>query len=141
MFLKSELTSYSKQKGISMAFLLFTMIVISLLATGLMRLNSQSSLSNAHQVISTRAFFAAESGAQLQALVIFPLAGGGVCGNNNYNFTVGGLNGCRANTTCNSTTIGGDIYYQVVSVGQCNIGQPLQATRTIETRLKAINTP
>ena len=133
----------SKQKGISMAFLLFTMIIVSLLAAALMRLNSQSNISNAHQVISTRAFFAAESGAQLQALGIFPVngIGGGIAACSNpgpiYTFTVEGLRGCKATLSCFGTTIGLDSYYQVISQGQCNTGQDLQSTRTIEVRLKA----
>lgn len=139
---KQDLCKLSNQKGISMAFLLFTIIIVSLLAAALMRLNSQSNISNAHHVISTRAFFAAESGAQLQALAIFPVAGGGnVCVNQNFNFTETGLNGCTATTTCTGTVIGANTYYQVISQGQCNIGQLLQATRTIDIRLKAINSP
>jgi len=131
-----------KQTGISMAFLLFTIIVVSLLAAALMKLNSQSSLSVAHQVISTRAFFAAESGANLQALAIFPVNGGaGVCTNQTYNFTSPGLNGCSATTICSSRIINSINFYRVRSQGVCNAGQPLQATRVIEIRLKDITTP
>lgn len=132
--------SPSKQSGFSMAFLLFAIIIVSLLAAALMQLNSQSNLSNAQQIISTRAFFAAESGAQLQALSLFPVGGGaGVCANTPRNFAVSGLNGCTATTTCATITIAAKDYYQVVSTGQCNIGQPLQATRTIEVRLTDID--
>lgn len=133
-------TAYTNQKGISLAFLLFTIIVVSLLAAALMRLNSQSNLSSAQQVIATRAFFAAESAANLQALAIFPVIGtGGSCSNQNYNFTAAGLEGCSASTTCSLITINTTNYYQVTSAGQCNSGQALQSTRTIEIRLKAIN--
>lgn len=129
----------AKQAGISMAFLLFAIIIMSLLAAGLMRLNSQSTTANTQQVISTRAFFAAESGAQLQAMALFPVSGVGACANQIYNFsTTNGLSGCTATTSCTNTTINGVNYYQVNSVGQCNAGQPLQATRTIQVRLKDI---
>lgn len=138
---KHKLNS-NKQSGVSMAFLLFAIIIISLLAAGLMQLNSQSGLSTAHQVVSTRAFFAAESGANFQALAIFPVNGGsGICANQNYTFSASGLNGCRAATTCNSINIEGTNYYQVISQGQCNSGQSLQATRTIEIRLKTLTSP
>jgi len=148
MFLKPKKNPSSKfaylaparQKGVSLAFLLFAIIIVSLLAAALVQLNSQSALSNAQQVISTRAFFAAESGAQLQAMRIFPVNGGAaVCANQNYNFTANGVAGCTAATTCGATNINGQNYYQVTSQGQCNAGQPLQATRTIEVRLKNIN--
>jgi MSHA biogenesis protein MshP len=127
----------NKQSGISMAFLLFAIIIISLLAAGLIQMNASANLANAQQVISTRAFFAAESGAQLQALRIFPVNGAAAsCGAQVYNFSVAGLNGCRATTSCNVISVNSENYYQVISAGQCNIGQPLQATRTIEVRLK-----
>lgn len=125
-----------------MAFLLFAIIIVSLLAAALIRINSQSELSVAQQVISTRAFFAAESGANLQALAIFPIgAGAGTCSSENYTFTNNGLNGCTASTQCAAIVIGTDTFYQITSQGQCNIGQPLQATRTIEVRLKDAQTP
>ena len=126
-----------------MAFLLFTIIIISLLAAALMNLNSQSSISNAHQVISARAFFAAESGAQLQALALFPVSGAAVadaCTNpvTPHTFNVDGLKGCTAAITCADREINSVHYYQVVSTGQCNTGDDLQATRTIEVRLKDV---
>ncbi len=139
---RKPLLGFRKQAGISLAFLLFAIIIISLLAAALMRLNSQSSIGVAQQVMSTRAFFAAESGANLQALAIFPVSGAtGVCGNQTYNFTNQGLSGCRATTSCSEIQVEGVSYYQVVSQGQCNIGNPLQATRTLEIRLKQVITP
>lgn len=134
--------AFAKQKGISMAFLLFTIIIVSLLAAALMKLNSQSSLSVAHQVIATRAFFAAESGANLQASAVFPVNGAaGTCANANYNFTTTGLNGCSATTTCSARLINSINFYAISSQGVCNAGQPLQATRIVQVRLKDINTP
>jgi len=132
----------TKQKGISLAFLLFTIVIVSLLAAGLMRLNAQSGISTVHQVISTRAFFAAESGANLQALAVFPVNGAaGTCSSQNFNFTNSGLASCTATTSCSTVVINSNNYYQIVSQGQCNSGQPLQATRTIEVRLKQIINP
>ena len=127
------------QQGISLAVLLFILIIIGLLATALTNLTSQSTQANAQQVIATRAFFAAESGANLQAQSIFPLTGASSCANQTYNFTGNGLNGCTATTVCNTITVNSEDYFQVTSTGQCNSGQPLQATRTIEVRLKDIN--
>jgi len=132
----------AKQQGISLAFLLFAIIIVSLLAAALMRINNQSNISVAQQVISTRAFFAAESGAHLQALAVFPVSGGaGICASQTYAMTAEGLNGCSATTNCNSVTIDAVDYYQITSQGQCNIGHPLQATRTIEIRLKNVSSP
>ncbi len=142
----NQLSFSKKQSGISMAFLLFVIIIVSLLAAALMRLNSESSISNAHQVISARAFFAAESGAQIQALTNFPVLGGVVACPAPYtlNFNTPGLTGCTAQITCNEIPITTGTpptttnYFQVISQGQCNAGQVMQATRTIEVRLKSL---
>ena len=106
MFPNKKPGMLNNQQGISLAFLLFAIIIVSLLAAALMRINSQSGISIAQHVISTRAFFAAETGAHLQALAIFPVSGGvGVCANQTYTMSTDGLNGCRASTTCNNITI------------------------------------
>ncbi len=128
-----------KQQGISIAVLLFILLILGLLATTLVNLNSQSVQSNAQQVIAIRAFFAAESGAHRQAMSIFPISGAGSCSNQNFTFNVDGLNGCTATTTCSSTTVNAQTYYQVSSTGQCNSGNPFQATRTINIRLRDLN--
>ncbi|MGB0495086.1 MAG: PilX N-terminal domain-containing pilus assembly protein [Kangiellaceae bacterium] len=138
MFLKN-LNQFSRQSGASLVIVLFIIVAIALLSAALVRLNSQSNASNAHQVISTRAFFAAESGANFQAMRIFPLSGAALCSNVTYNFTASGLNACVASTTCSVSVINGEDYYQITSEGQCNIGQAFQATRRIEVRLQAPN--
>lgn len=133
-------SSVAKQSGVSLAILLFIIIIISLLAVALARLNSQSNMANAQQVIAARALFAAESGAQLQAARIFPVAGGaGLCANQVFNFAVSGINSCSASTTCSSVTINSVNYYQVTSQGVCASGTSVQASRTLEVRLKDIS--
>jgi MSHA biogenesis protein MshP len=131
---------FIQQQGVSMAFLLFAIVIVSLLAAALIRLNAHGNSAMAQQFVSTRAFFAAESGANLQALAIFPVVGvAGVCVDTDFTFNNQGLNDCVAVTTCRAITINSINYYQVSSQGQCNTGNPLQATRTIEIRLKQIN--
>jgi len=141
MYLRPRLYNQqlAKQNGISLAVLLFIIIILGLLAATMVNLTSQSTQANAQQVISVRAFFAAETGAQRQAMSIFPIGGASSCSNQNFNFNVEGLNGCTATTTCTPVVVNSQTYYQVSSVGQCNAGSPLQATRTIEVRLKDLN--
>jgi len=130
----------ARQRGVSLAILLFIIVIIGLLTATLVTLTSHSTQANAQQVIATRAFFAAESGAQRQVMAVFPIAGGGAtCNNQTFNFNVDGLQGCSAATSCSAVTIGGKSYYQIISRGQCNSGQVLQATRVIEVRLKDLD--
>jgi len=128
-----------KQTGISLAILLFIIVILAILSAALVSINSQSVSSNAHQVIATRAFFAAESGANFQSQRIFPLSGTTQCSNQNYSFSSPGLNGCIAQTQCTNFVLSGKNYYRVISQGQCNTGQAFQATRTVEVRLQAVN--
>ena len=138
MFLK-KINSQKNQSGISLVILLLIIVILALLSAVLVNINSQSNLSNAHNVISTRAFFAAESGANFQSMRIFPLAGASVCSNLSFNLSNSGLNGCIATTQCNLLTVNGINFYRVISEGQCNVGQQYQATRTIEVRLQSLN--
>ena len=128
-----------RQSGASLIMVLFIVVVLALLSAALVRINSQSVISNAHQVIATRAFFAAESGANFQSMQIFPLSGASVCANRNFAINVSGLNGCTAQTQCNTISVNSRDFYQVISQGQCNVGQDFQATRTIEVRMQALN--
>ncbi|WP_196139766.1 hypothetical protein [Aliikangiella sp. G2MR2-5] len=118
--------------------LLFIIVILGLLAATLVSLNSLSTQANAHQVISTRAFLAAKSGADYMAMRVFPQSGASSCGNTTLNFTTNGLNGCSASITCTAIPVGSNNYYQILSNGVCNAGQTFQASRTIEMRLKPI---
>jgi len=141
MYLESPTTNIfvNKQTGISLAILLFIIVVLALLSAALVKINSHSVSSNAHQVVATRAFFAAESGANFQSLRIFPVSGVSVCSSQNYSFSSAGLNGCEAQTQCNSFSVNGRNFYQIISQGQCNIGTTFQSTRTVEVRLQPVN--
>jgi len=139
MYPKTYSLCCQKQSGISLALLLFIIVILALLSATLININSQSVSSNAHHVIATRAFLTAESGANFQALKIFPLSGVSVCNDQNFSLSTAGLNGCIAQTQCNLFNVNGRDFYQVISQGQCNIGQVFQATRTIEVRLQTVN--
>jgi MSHA biogenesis protein MshP len=135
----NNLNSIARQSAASLLILLFIIVAISLLSAALVRLNGQSAISNAQQVIATRAFYAAESAANFQSMRIFPLTGSSQCSDVVYSFTVAGLNGCVATTECSSTLVNGKNYYQVTSEGQCSVGQDFQATRTLQVRLHSPN--
>ena len=108
---------------------------MSLIAIAVNQLGASSSQSYSQNVLSTRAFYAAESGAQLRAEnTLTPTAcacSGGA--DVTYNFTVTGLNQCSAVTNCTSFSANGNTYCTIVSIGRCNNAV---AERTVEVRLK-----
>lgn len=99
------------------------------------QLTASSSQAYSQNVLSSRAFYAAESGAQLRSHSVLS-ADPCTCGGNEdvtYNFTVSGLNQCQADTNCTSFIANGETFCTIVSTGNCSSGI---AERTVEVRLK-----
>ncbi|MFO7530452.1 MAG: hypothetical protein R6W86_16910 [Marinobacter sp.] len=92
------------------------------------------------QVLSQRAFHAAESGAQLGVAEVL---GGGGCAAvpASVDFSVGGLKECSAEIQCSATAplpipgSGGNRLYTLGSTGECGSGNEL-ARRTVEVRVR-----
>jgi MSHA biogenesis protein MshP len=128
--------SRSRQSGISLPVALFIITIMSLIAAAVNQMSATSSQSYSQNLLSNRAFYAAESGAQLRAQVTLSLltcSCGGIA-NVEYDFTtVIGLNQCSALTTCTSVSANGDTFCTITSMGRCDNSN---AERTVEVRLK-----
>lgn len=126
---------YSQQRGLGLPVALFIITIMSLIAVAVNRLSESGSQAFSQNLLSARAFYAAESGAQLRAqrvLSAVPCA----CGSSatvEYDFTVVGLNQCSASTNCTSFVANGDTFCTLSSIGRCDNAN---AERTIEVRLK-----
>jgi MSHA biogenesis protein MshP len=125
---------YLKQKGLGLPVAIFVVTIMSIIAVAINRINEASSQSYSQNVLSSRAFYAAESGAQLKAqsvLVTTPCD----CGSTDvvYDYAVEGLSQCSAETICTSFIANGETYCTVKSIGSCDSSN---AQRTIEVRLK-----
>ena len=136
MYLKnSQKILNAKQSGLGLPVALFIIVIMSLIAIAVNQLGASSSQSYSQNVLSTRAFYAAESGAQLRAedtlTALSCVCSGGA--DVTYNFTVSGLNQCSALTNCTSFSANGDTYCTIVSIGRCHNAT---AERTVEVRLK-----
>lgn len=130
-----NITHNNKQAGLGLPVALFIIIIMSLIAVAVNQLTTSSSQAYSQNVLSARAFYAAESGAQLRSHSVLS-ANPCVCGgaeNVTYDFTVSGLNQCQASTNCTSFVANGETFCTIVSVGSCSNGV---AERTIEVRLK-----
>ena len=127
--------NYSKQQGLGLPVAIFIITIMSLIAVAVNRLNESSSQSYSQNLLSSRAFYAAESGAQLRAHAVLTLPAC-TCGSSedvDYNFTVDGLNQCKAETSCSEFVVTGETYCTIISIGSCDNSN---AQRTIEVRLK-----
>jgi len=138
-----KFNSPTKQGGYSLPIAVFILVIMALLAAAIVQLSSRNNLSSAQEVFSTRAFYAAESGASWAMSRLLFNTGSSVtkadsdiqCGNpvngKTINFTPAGLAGCSATLSCSVDTVGSTGYYSIVSTGVCGAGQ-VQATRVVE---------
>jgi MSHA biogenesis protein MshP len=129
--------SPARQKGAGLPVALFIITVLALIVLGMAQLQESSGQSISLQIQSQRAFYAAESGAQVgvrNALI------SGTCASDTIDFEAPGLSSCSASLACESVTAdiggsGGDTVYTIVSRGQCGAG-PDQASRSVEVRVR-----
>lgn len=138
MFLKLSniLKVPNKQKGSALVLALFIIVVMTLLGTALVRMMSSNAETIVYEVLGTRAYQAAQAGAQRKLSEVFPLLPAtGVCvANSPYDFsTIKGLENCRApDVDCIlGPTVDEITYYTITSTGQCTIAGVF-TSRTIE---------
>lgn len=125
---------YKHQHGFSLPVAIFILVIMALIAAAAVSImqTGQSGVSN--DVMSTRAFYAAESGAQNVLAQLFPLSGGAANCQASYptiTFNQTGLASCSADTQCTARTVGTRTYYTINSTGNCSSGD-INATRQIE---------
>lgn len=134
------LSARHAQRGVSLILVLFLLVVVSLLVAAIAQLNRGGSNAVSMEIQSTRALFAAESGAQIAALQLFPINGATPgCGavTTPRAFTAGALNTCSANLTCTTATAAGRTVYTVTSEGICGAGND-RARRRITIGLRSL---
>jgi MSHA biogenesis protein MshP len=123
------------QTGFSLPLAIVLLVVVSLLAAAIFRMNTINQQSTVQEVISARAFLAAESGAQAQMMRIFPLSGAANCAAQSLTLSGAGFNGCTVTTSCNSITIGTQVFYDIESSGRC-VAANISAQRTVQIQAK-----
>jgi len=126
--------NFQKQKGAGLPIAIFIITVLALLVLGMAQLQESSGQSISLQILSQRAFFAAESGAQVGVARVLADPDNPQCfANDTLSLPSSGLSGCNASIRC--TDITGNGLFEVVSEGGCGIGSE-RASRTVEVRLR-----
>lgn len=131
---------WNQQRGAGLPIAIFIITALSLIVASMSQQQESAGVAVGQQILSQRAFYAAESGAQ--AAVTEALYGGG-CGAvpGSLSFNQAGLKGCSASLSCSPVQAdieGGpalENVYTLVSTGQCGTGNE-QATRQIEVRVR-----
>ncbi|MHB1203115.1 MAG: hypothetical protein ACYCZC_08230 [Acidithiobacillus sp.] len=125
----------ASEGGSALVMVIFIIVVLALLLAALAYINSASNRNTALQIASTRAYWAAQSGAEWGAWQV--TANNGSCAsqtNLSYaNTPNAGLAGCTATVACSSAPTS----YQISSQGTCPAGNlgiangALSATRSV----------
>lgn len=127
------------QRGAGLPVALFIITVLALLVLGMSQLQQSSGFSVSLQIQSQRAFYAAESGAQIAVRNVLEAAScGAVPGS--IDFGVGALASCDALLACEAVSAdvgtGGDTAYTITSTGQCGAGSAFSASRVLEVKVR-----
>ncbi|NAX49369.1 MSHA biogenesis protein MshP [Photobacterium halotolerans] len=124
---------YSKQQqqGSALIVAIFVIVVMAAMAAAMLRVAGSAQDITTREVLSTRAWFTAHSANEDMMRQLFPLAGTAsdpavdICQRHHpdtgtaYTFAPAGINGCRAATTCQSTSTGSVNTYLLVSSASC----------------------
>ena len=128
----------SRQSGVGLPLAIFIITVLALIVVGITQLQQGTAEMEIQDLQSTRAFYAAESGAQAALALLFPVSGSATsCTAAMYeqSFTTVGINNCSVVVHCTSQSLGAKTYYTLRSEGSCGQGTD-QARRMIEVKAR-----
>ncbi|WP_250656585.1 hypothetical protein [Alkalimarinus coralli] len=140
MFLNVQPPVLAKQRGIGLPVALFVITVLALIVIALTDLEESSGVSFSLDINSMRAFYAAESGAQIDMAKIFPV-GGSVANCSaststvTFPSTAAGLSGCSATVERSCVVVDSNKYFSLRSTGACGSGID-RAERVIVVRAR-----
>lgn len=101
---------------------IFLIVVVAVLVVAITRMVRTSEEAFAQDVVTHRAFLAADTGAQLALNRVFAPAGPSSCTTWTWNLAPVGLNNCQAQVDCRTELVGGTPHYTVESNGRCDVG-------------------
>jgi MSHA biogenesis protein MshP len=113
-----------QQSGFSLPIAIFILVIMALIAAAVVSIYNKGVAGVSQEILSTRAFYSAESGAQHVLGQLFPLNGAAAncAASSSLNFSSIGLNNCAASMSCTATTVGSNTFYTITSTGTCSTG-------------------
>jgi len=120
-----------RQRGGGVEAAVFLLVVVAGLVAAIGRMVRTNADLFAQDVVSQRAFLAAESGAELGLNRVFAPAGAPACGNWSWDLEAIGLSACRAEVACRSEVVDGTPHYTLESDGRCSSGGVVAERRVL----------
>lgn len=133
-----------RESGSALVIAIFVLVIMALLGSALIRMQSSSAETVVYEVMGTRAYAAAQTGIQWQLTEIFPLNTTAItlCKTNIVEPTLSGVEGlknCWFDIQCDDDiSHDGVQYYTLTSTGSCSIAG-IETSRTIEIEARSIN--
>lgn len=146
----SYISKRVEQSGSALVIAIFALVIMTLIGSALIRMQSSSAETVVYEVIGTRAYAAAQSGIQWQLTEIFPLntttttqcnrdSSGNIEINAPTVSGVKGLEGCHLEVNCDDSISHDNVqYYTITSTGSCSVAG-IVTSRTIEIEARNIN--
>ena len=127
-----------RQQGAGLPMAIFLITVMALIVTTIAQLQQSSGEMEALDILSTRAFYAAESGAQIGLVKALGEDDEGKKTRSCFNqfepdFDQSGLNGCSAVVSCESEGAPNPATVVITSEGACGSGNSI-ASRTVKVK-------
>ena len=113
---------------------IFVIIIVSVLSIAMSRMVVNESETQSYEILSLKAFLAAESGAQLGVDRVISPNGGGSCAARTFTFTDSPLRFCQAVVSCTTLTVSAETYYTLTSTAECLAGS-FTSERTVQVRI------
>lgn len=125
-----------QQRGIGLVGAIFLITVVAVLSVAISR--SVATTGDAHvlELLSARAFMAAETGAQLAVTEVLPASGPAVCADRVRLLDSIGMRGCQVATRCIETVVAAQSYFTIESDGRCSDGGSLVAERHLRVKTR-----
>jgi len=111
-----------RQSGLGLVAAIFLIVVTAALVVAVVRMVRTSGEAFSRDLMSHRAFLAAESGAELGLNRVFAPAGTPACTTWSWNLVAVGLDACQADVECRNEVVGGVPHYTLESRGRCDAG-------------------
>lgn len=128
-------TIRQKATGLGLVGAIFVITVLAILSAAMARMVETGARTYTLEILSAKAFRAAESGAELGTNAVFAPNGAGSCGTTTFSFSDEALRRCTAAVTCGQVAAGGETFYTVTSVGTCD-AVDVSAQRTVQVGAK-----
>ena len=130
---RERVIGIERQRGLGLISAIFLIVVVAAIAVAVVSLVRSQSQAFAEDVLSEKAFLAAQTGGEVGLNRVFAPIGVPSCATWNFDLDRPGLEKCSARVVCSATAVNGTTQYTLESAGRCGTANDI-AERHIVVR-------